>query len=257
MKNKEITQKSLNVVEETLERVKSMTNDEFMKIVEGMANFHEYSYNNQFILALSGASQVAGFRKWLELGRKVKKGSKAIWILAPVVVKKKKEDKKTGKEKDQKIIVGFRSVPVFDISQTEGEEIKKNMTTKSDIKIDDLKKVAEILGYTINSEALEIATGGYISGKTIVLNSNLNEIENTGTLIHELAHGELGHTQSNDISSRSLKEQQAETTTAVLCQILGVERKSEFYLKSWGMDEDIKKSFSRIDGAVKRIMNEF
>ncbi len=32
------------------------------------------------------ATQVAGFRRWQELGRQVRKGEKAIRILAPMVV---------------------------------------------------------------------------------------------------------------------------------------------------------------------------
>ena len=87
---------------------------------------------------------------------------------------------------------------LFDISDTEGEEIKKNITTKANIKPDALKKVALNLGYSVESKPQEVAVGGYISKKRIVLNSNLSEVENVGTLMHELAHGELGHQADKD-----------------------------------------------------------
>ncbi|MGH8301088.1 MAG: ArdC family protein, partial [Steroidobacteraceae bacterium] len=43
-----------------------------------------YSINNQLIIALSKpeASYVCGFRAWLQLGYQVRRGEKAIWILA-------------------------------------------------------------------------------------------------------------------------------------------------------------------------------
>ena len=54
------------------------------------------------------ASQVAGYRDWLKVGRQVAKGAKAIYVLAPIV-----RDKDTPDES-----VWFRAVPVFDIADT-------------------------------------------------------------------------------------------------------------------------------------------
>jgi hypothetical protein len=44
----------------------------------------KYSVNNQLLIAFArpDATFVAGFRSWLELGYEVRKGEKAIWILA-------------------------------------------------------------------------------------------------------------------------------------------------------------------------------
>ena len=263
MRNQEITKDNQKMVAELLERVQNMRIEEYKEILNSMATFHNYSYSNQIILHFSGASQVAGFRSWVnDHNRTVKKRAKAIWILAPNAFiipleqyngKAQMVDivKKDGK--DYAKLMFFKSVPVFDISDTEGDEIVKNMTTKSNIELGTLKKVADTLGYSVVYEALEIATGGYIEEKSIVLNSNLSESENIGTLIHELAHGELGHTESKDFTSRSLKEQQAETVTYIVCQMFGVDRKSEFYLKGWKLDENINNSFSLINKAVNSI----
>lgn len=43
--------------------------------------------------------QVAGFRRWLELGRHVRRGQKGFAILAPVVTRHKVEDQDTGEER--------------------------------------------------------------------------------------------------------------------------------------------------------------
>ncbi len=69
-------------------------------------------------------SQVAGFQTWKNLGRYVTKGEKGIAILAPVAFRRDADT--GGNEGDavkETIAVGFRTVHVFDISQTKGEPL--------------------------------------------------------------------------------------------------------------------------------------
>ena len=108
MTNKEITQKSLKQVKDLLSDVQAMTGKEFMKILDSMAQFHEYSFSNQLILCFHGCSQVAGYKKWQELERRVKKGAKAVWILAPYLRKEKvkvKNGEGTEGEKEEKYVM--------------------------------------------------------------------------------------------------------------------------------------------------------
>jgi hypothetical protein len=85
-----------------------------------------YSLRNQWLVAADcyqrgiTPTYVAGFRAWLALNRVVRKGSKAIYILAPVSVKSPDGD---GQETGEKRI-SFRSVPVFDtLSRVCGERV--------------------------------------------------------------------------------------------------------------------------------------
>ena len=57
----------------------------FRQYLETMAKFWKYSYHNQLLILcqMPKATRVAGFRKWREMGRWVRKGSKSIKILAP------------------------------------------------------------------------------------------------------------------------------------------------------------------------------
>jgi antirestriction protein ArdC len=80
-----------------------------------------YSLGNQMLIAIEchargiTPSYVAGFRAFLELNRCVRKGQKAIHILAPVPVKQRDANgDETGERK-----VFFRAVPVFDVSMTD------------------------------------------------------------------------------------------------------------------------------------------
>ncbi len=255
MTNKEITQRNVKRVKDLLTDVENMTDKQFQSVLSDMVEFHQYSLYNQIILSFAGCSQVAGYKKWKKLDRTVKKGGKAVWILAPWF-KKVREIQEGQEKEDVKILHGFFSVPVFDIGQTEGEPVKRNMTTKSEVKFEELKKATEKAGWTVRFKPLEIAKGGYVTSQNgeITLNSNLDETENTGTLIHEWVHKELKH--SNNGTPSRVAEQQAETATYLACKVLGIERKSVFYLKSWGLSENILKDFSKVDKVAKNIIKE-
>jgi hypothetical protein len=99
--------------------------------LNSLAAFHRYSLNNT-LLALSQKPDVtllAGFKDWKNKHeRTVAKGAKAIWIYAPMTFSAVETDPDTGEEKRVKHIKGFRPVPVFDVSQTEGNRFPKRRT---------------------------------------------------------------------------------------------------------------------------------
>src|ERR1700747_988330 len=66
--------------------------ESFQAYLRMQAKFHRYSPNNVVLILAQrpDASVVAGYNRWLELHRYVKKGEKAIKILAPM--SKKVED---------------------------------------------------------------------------------------------------------------------------------------------------------------------
>jgi hypothetical protein len=74
------------------------------------------SLNNQLLVALScpDATFVAGFRAWLKLGYCVRKGEKAIRIVAPMPIKRR--DTETVDADDETRVL-FKGVAVFDRSQ--------------------------------------------------------------------------------------------------------------------------------------------
>src|ERR1700677_3804839 len=79
----------------------------------------KWSWGNQLLVILNGFTDARGFHQWHEVGRNVKKGEKAFYILGPV--KKELLDKVTGEEKV--LIVGFKGGAVFACAQTEGEPL--------------------------------------------------------------------------------------------------------------------------------------
>ena len=89
--------------------------------VRSSVGLGRYSLRNQWLISADCAKRgitpthVAGFRAWLALNRVVVKGSKAIYILAPVSVKERDAG---GEETGEKRTL-FRAVPVFDVEMTE------------------------------------------------------------------------------------------------------------------------------------------
>ncbi|MGM0876190.1 MAG: ArdC-like ssDNA-binding domain-containing protein [Bacillota bacterium] len=67
------------------------------------------------------ATLVKGFNEWKKHGRFVKKGAKAIKVLAPLIGKKKETEE--NEEKEKKVLYGFRYVNVFDVSNTDGKDL--------------------------------------------------------------------------------------------------------------------------------------
>ena len=116
--------------------------DNFRLFLTTMSKFRDYSFGNQILIMLQkpGATHVAGFVAWKELGRWVKKGEAGIAILAPVfsprqectqcgakIPKGARFCPGCGTETDEDPDIAspryFRTVYVFDISQTDGEPL--------------------------------------------------------------------------------------------------------------------------------------
>jgi antirestriction protein ArdC len=223
------------------EGVESIINSgKFKQYLSLLSQLHNYSFHNSLLIyqQLPTASHVAGYRKWQELGRQVRKGEKAIQIFAPTFQTRKQGDtiKDSEQEPEKKYITGFVTVPVFDISQTDGEGLPSlvsdfgNSTMLFNMFVSVFKADYGIIQQTLKSEL-----GGYTDGKVIVLNDCKSEEQKLKTLIHEISHCLLGHVGNND-KTRSVKEVEAEMTAFIVSEHFGIDSScySFGYLTSWG-----------------------
>ena len=139
-----------------------------LKFVECVSRFHQYSWRNCMLIAIQNpeATRVAGFRKWLELKRYVRKGEKGIAILAPMTYRKKVEDDH-GSEKTEAGIRGFKVVYVFDVSQTEGEDLPEfaRVSGEPGELLGDLKSLIADSGIELRYEVLPLGTKGLSESK--------------------------------------------------------------------------------------------
>lgn len=84
-----------------------------------------WSAGNRLIMLASGTKDARGFSQWRDAGRRVKPGSKALYIAAPITRKYKSETGQVSAETDDTaiVIVGFRWLPVFRLEDTIGKPL--------------------------------------------------------------------------------------------------------------------------------------
>lgn len=235
------------IIEEGILRV--LAEGKFQEYLDFHANFSRYSLSNSLLifLACPYATRIAGKKKWEELGRFVIDGEKPIMIFAPTFRKYSEEtiDEETGEIKatERQWLTGFRSVNVYDVSQTFGKEIPTAAGFCRDFgdNTDLLDRFISIFGekYRVEQKSLKAPLGGFITpDNTITLNSSKSEEQRLKTLIHEVAHGELGHLETKD-KSRDAQELEAEIAAYIVSRHFGVDSSdySFGYLVSWSGGE--------------------
>jgi hypothetical protein len=227
-------------------------------ILKAYSAFHGYSLGNQ-IAAIIQCHQrgiepgpINTYPGWQKLNRRVKKGEKAIWLCMPLTCKKENE----AGEKEA-VITNFVWKPRwFTLSQTEGEPIQAQTSPAWD-------KGKALAALGIEEIPFTLTDGnvqGYAQKREIAI-SPIAAMPHK-TLLHELAHIELGHTQESEFTDsehtlRNLREVEAESVALLLCESLelpGAEF-SRGYIQSWLRGDVIpEKSAQKIFGAADRIL---
>src|SRR6202795_1891005 len=113
-----------NILDRLTEGITQLTSsDRWQDWLTMQSRFHHYSFNNTLLIMSQkpDATRVAGYNAWRKLDRFVRKGEKGIWILAPMVYKTDAED--AARDEATRVIRGFKPVPVFDLSQTDGQDL--------------------------------------------------------------------------------------------------------------------------------------
>lgn len=196
------------------------------------ARFHKYSWTNCLLIAMQrpDATYVAGFRAWLGFGRHVRKGEKGIAIFAPITSKRKadidgqKQEESCSAEPASRL-VGFRSAYVFDIAQTDGDDLPEFATVKGDPAqhLECLKTLVGSRSITLDYDASIAPAKGVSRGGRITLMPSLPAAEEFSTLVHELAHEKLHRTDRRAETTKTIRETEAEAVAFVVCHAIGLD----------------------------------
>jgi antirestriction protein ArdC len=185
----------------------------------------KWSLGNKIFMILSGTTDARGYKQWQKVGRQVKKGAKAVYILAPNTRKAKKKaiDEKTGEEKEEvyTAITGFRFIPVFRYEDTEGDSLPEFDFDPPELP--PLRDVAKKFGINevIYSPGDGTSYGFYAWGdgkKRIVLHTH-----DIKTWFHELGHAVHATFKELKNGQQSDQEIVAEIFAAVMCELHGVQ----------------------------------
>lgn len=262
--------------------------EEIIKYLNFMKSFHKYSLANTWLIFIQNknATKVAGFNKWKKLNRKVKEGSKAIYIWFPM---KTKVDDVSADEiqtpEIDNVLKGDKSTsyetkyglgPVFDISDTEPidetGEIPETPKWYSDNEpnavadelVSRLKLFMDSHNIKLTKDDASGGEKGYSAGGHINLSSDVSGVAEASTLVHEIAH-ELLHwkktsplfVEDEELRTREIEELQAESVSYVVLTHYNLPTKHHpTYLALWRADgEKIKKNMDYITKAVQYIIN--
>ncbi len=247
------------------------TSEKWTQYLDVQSKFYRYSPNNVMLILLQNpyATRVAGYNAWKALDHQVMAKESALRILAPMTYKR--DDALEGENVRE--IRGFKLVPVFDISQTEGPDLADVVSKLEGLAPEGvfvkLTAFAEGIGFRVERpESLESGANGDTShpeGRIRVVSSN-SEAQQAKTLAHEIGHALLhdpGVEVTKDLE-RGLKELEAESTAYVICMALGMDTSdySFGYVAGWagGAPEalqGIKASTGRIQKAATAVLKTF
>ena len=262
---KEITDRLETGIQELFE------SERYKAYLTTMSKFHSYSFNNTLLIAMQGGQLVAGYNKWRDdFHRNVKKGEKAIKILAPAPFKAKKEVQKLDAQgrpvmgKDGKPVTevqeiqvpAFKIVSVFDVSQTEGEPLPsigvEELTGSVERYGEFFKALEQTSPVPIGFEDIPSGSHGYyhLTEKRIAIQEGMSELQTLKTAIHEIAHSKLhaidpeapAIEQADRPDSRT-REVQAESVAYAVCQHYGLDTSdySFGYVAGWSSGKDLKE----------------
>lgn len=247
------------------------TSEKFIAYLQVMSRFHNYSLNNQILIAaqMPEATIVAGYNSWMRnFDRHVKRGEKSITILAPMKIRIKVDTDKTDEYgnviQEDKEGIKFRPVSVFDVSQTEGKPLPQIISELTG----DVSRYEQLLDaarqaapYPIEIGAVEGSAKGWcnFTQEKIIIKEGMSEAQTLKTAFHETAHARI-HAGDTD-KSREQKEVEAESIAYVVCNHFGLDTSdySFGYVATWAGRQDInllKQSMQTISQTAKSIITD-
>jgi antirestriction protein ArdC len=255
---KKVTNQAIEQLVAALNQGRSETLTQYLAAI---GRFHRYSLRNVMLIASQKptATHVAGFHAWQKLGRFVKKGEKGILILAPIV-RRRHENTEQNETDESSTAVYFRAAYVFDISQTDGQELPEIGSVNGDP-----SEYRERLGKFIAEQGIaleysqDIAPArGTSAGGKITLLPGQSPAEEFATLAHELAHEMMHRDERRTSTSKCSRETEAEAVAFVVCHGIGLETgsASQDYIQLYEGDAKLlTNSLEHIQKAATQILN--
>lgn len=226
----------------------------------------KWSWNNRILIAYGGTLDARGYKQWEAVGRYPKKGTKAIYILGPRLINRKSDEDKdkkgkdgNGKEKKEKILVGFRSIPVFRYEDTEGKPLEEYKPKE----LPPLYDLAKFNGIDVRwTNTVEGECGSIVlENKAMRLST-----ESPDTFLHELIHF-YDLKNRDDVVNGQDKTQEivAQLGACVLAKMYGYDFKEYTwnYIASYSETKDPEKIgreciavINRVGKVIDEILND-
>jgi len=249
--------------------------DKPQKLHEAYRYFHRFSFLNSIRAEgqLARPEPINTFQGWVKLGRKVKKGSKALKLMLPVSYKI--EDKNGEEQTFTKFILknhwfgysqtqGINNGISNSVSNAENRQLEATESDFIDLPNFDLEKALKALNIT--RETFQMLNGncqGYCFPNENIIAINPMAYAPYKTTLHEIAHCLLHKDDSDQIIDgcqleSSIKEFEAETAAYLVCCSLGKFDHLDYsrgYIAGWIKQEEVQEvNFKRAFEVANQIL---
>lgn len=183
----------------------------------------------------------------------------------PLFIRRVTNDDQVHDNEQRAVVTGFKVVSVFDIAQTDGQDLPDltmpAVNVPDDTLLDRLIATAREAGIAVETvEEAEDGTHGWYERERqqITLVASFPRAEQTRTMLHELAHA---HDAPQDDDTRSVRELVAESA-AFLVGVghfgIAMHEASALYITSWGADTNVLERLANrvrhVAGAVEDLV---
>lgn len=183
-------------------------------------------------------------------------------ILAPLMKRTRREENAApeGGDEESPRLVGFRATHVFDVSQTEGEELPQFTVITGDP-----AELTSVLRQLVSRQGIELryeeelgGADGVSEGGRIAIRQGLTAAEEFSVTVHELAHELLHRGERRKETTRTIRELEAEAVAFVVCRAAGLDglaRSSDYIQLYQGDKELLMHSLSHIQRVAAQIID--
>ena len=240
---------------------------QYAAYLTAMSKFHHYSFGNTMLIFIQcpNATLVAGYHDWRRnFGRQVKRGERGITILAPCPYRRKEEVEEAASDGSPATSVqwvqrmGFRTVTVFDVSQTEGKplpELVKKLIGDVAQYESMVATLRSISPYPISIESFPGGAYGCCDfvEQRILVQPDMSQIQTIKTMIHEVSHAKLHAPEKTEElpqhKQRFVREMEAESVAYVVCRHFGIDTSdySFGYVAGWSRGRELSQLRESLD----------
>ena len=248
------------------------------------ARMPSYSVNNQLLIVTQrpSATAVAGYTAWTALGRQVRRGETAMRILAPTTRTlapgdalspgDAPHDRGQASAGASRVITGFRTASVFDVSQTDGDSLPepaRPLLLEGHAPRglwDALAGQVAASGFTVGRVPDAAVIGGAngvtdFGARSVLVRLDVSPAHACKTLAHELGHVLLHDPRADPgwaMPCREVKEVEAESVAYLVAAHEGLNTADYTfgYVAGWAHDRtgaDMAATATRIMAAARTI----
>ena len=286
--NRERVKEIVASIEQNIQEL--FQSEKYFDYLRTMSRFHSYSVNNTILIHMQrphASMPAAGFNKWKQFGRHVKKGEKGLTIIAPTPLKKKIEEMRLDPDTKAPVLDGdgniimdektveiplFKPVKVFTADQTEGKPLP-SLATGLTGDVQQYEAFMEALRRTspmpISFASLAPDTDGVCSftKQTISIREGMSQVQTVCATVHEIGHAVLHDREKDRLSAaagnadppkakdKNTMEVEAESVSFAVCQYYGIDTSANSmgYIAGWSRDKSLPELKASLETITKTV----